>query len=488
MSVLSIRNVSYAVGARSLFTNLTFAIEPGERIALVGLNGAGKSTLLQLLTGKLEADSGVIARRSDAVIEYVPQVLPRELAHVSLFDALVEKLPHAFRVGGFEYLVEARLESAGFGSEMHNRPLGHLSGGEVNRALLARALMAEPDLVLLDEPTNHMDIEQVARFEAFVRDELHAAALIVSHDRALLDAVTTRTLFLRDQRIYAFDLSFSQARGALADFDEAARARRSDEEKELERLRTSASRLAEWGKLYGNEKFSQRARSMHKRIDRLEEQKTFVPRAVKADVRLETAGTSSQFVLDVRNLTVATPQGAELLSIERLALRRGERLAIVGRNGCGKSTLLRTVVAQLRAGIRSHEISFNPATRFGYYDQDLKHFSDGERIADAIAARCEMSRQRLTAELVNAGFAYDRHASLVSSLSGGERARLTFLILKLSQPNLLLLDEPTNHLDVEGIEQLERALLEGEGSVIFVSHDRRFLERVATRVVELPFE
>ena len=145
-------------------------------------------------------------------------------------------------------------------------------------------------------------------------------------------------------------------------------------------------------------------------------------------------------------------------------------------------------MAQLRVGDRSKEISFNPSLRFGYYDQELKHFSEGERIADAVAARCDLSRQRVTAELVNAGFAYDRHAALVSVLSGGERARLTFLILKLSQPNLLILDEPTNHLDVEGIEQLEQALREGEGSVLFVSHDRRFIEHVATRVVELPID
>jgi ATPase subunit of ABC transporter with duplicated ATPase domains len=333
-----------------------------------------------------------------------------------------------------------------------------------------------------------MDIEQVARFEAFVRDELHAAALIVSHDRALLDAATTKTLFLRDQRIYAFDLPFSEARTALREHDDAARTRRADEEKELERLRISASRLAEWGKLYSNEKFSQRARSMQRRIDRLEEEKTFIPRAVKANVRLDTEATSSPCVLDVRDLTVATTQGRELFSVEQLTLRRGERLAIVGRNGCGKSTFLRSVMAQLRAGTRSREIGFNPATRFGYYDQELKHFSDTERVAEAVADRCEMSRQRLTAELVNAGFAYERHASLVSSLSGGERARLTFLILTLSQPNLLVLDEPTNHLDVEGIEQLEHTLVEGEGSVLFVSHDRRFVERVATRVVELPLE
>lgn len=488
MSVLSIRNVSYSIGARPLFTDLTFAIEQGDRIALVGLNGAGKSTLLQLLAGAVVADAGVIARRSGAVIEYVPQVLPKELAHVTLFSALVEKLPEAFRVGGFEYLVEARLESAGFAASMHSRTLGELSGGEVNRALLARALMAEPDLVLLDEPTNHMDIEQVARFESFLREELHVAVLIVSHDRALLDAVTTRTLFLRDQRLYGFDLPFSEAREALAHVDEAARLRRQDEEKELERLRVSANRLAEWGKVYGNEKFSQRARSMKKRIDRLEEQKTFVPRAIKADVRLETEASSSPFVLDVRGLTVRDPRGKELLSIERLSLRRGERLAIVGRNGCGKSTLLRTIVTRMRGGMSSQEISFNPTTRLGYYEQDLKHFGAHERIAEAVAARCELPTQRLVTELITAGFAYDRHSSLVSSLSGGERARLTFLVLKLSQPNLLILDEPTNHLDVEGIEHVEQALREGEGSVLFVSHDRRFLERVATRVVELPLE
>ena len=147
---------------------------------------------------------------------------------------------------------------------------------------------------------------------------------------------------------------------------------------------------------------------------------------------------------------------------------------------------MRAIVSQWKLGTRSREISYNPAMQIGYYDQDLSHFGERERVADAVCARCSISQQRVVSELVTAGFPFERHTKLVSTLSGGERARLTFLILKLKQPHLLILDEPTNHLDVEGIAQLEDALIQGGSTVLLVSHDRRFLERVATRLVELP--
>lgn len=486
MSLISLKNVSYSLGVRPLFSELSFAVEPGERTALVGVNGSGKSTLLQIISGEIDADSGIVARRTGVLIEYVPQMLPVSLREVTLFDSVVQKVPESYRFAGFEYLVAQRLCSSGFERSRHHQLLGTMSGGEFNRALLARALVNDPDVVLLDEPTNHMDIEQVASFERFLREEHTAAMLIVSHDRALLDAVTTRTFFLRDQRIYAFNLPFSEAREALSAAEAAAYARRKSEEKELERLRESANRLAEWGKMYSNEKFSYRAKSMEKRITKLEAQRTFVPRAHRAEVSLETSESASTFLIDIKGLTLSTPDGRHIHTIERLSLRKGERLAVVGRNGCGKSTLMRAIVAQWTHGTRSNEISYNPAMQVGYYDQELSHFGATERMAEAVMTRCSLPQQRLIRELITAEFPFDYHKKLVATLSGGERARLTFLILKLMQPHLLLLDEPTNHLDVEGIEQLEDTLIEGESTVLFVSHDRRFLERVAIRVVELP--
>lgn len=485
MSLISLNQVSYSLEGHPLFSNLSFAIEAGERTALVGMNGAGKSTLLRLITGELEHDSGVIARRKGALIERVPQTLPSSLRDLTLFDCLANKLPESYRGSGFEYLIEQRLSAAGFGPDRHQQLLGTLSGGEVNRALLARALVNDPDVILLDEPTNHMDIEQIASFETFLHEEQTVAMVIVSHDRTLLDSITTRTLFLRDQRIYPFELPFSEARQALEEADAAARARRKSEERELERLRDSAHRLAEWGRVYSNEKFSYRAKSMEKRISKLETQKTALPQTRRADVGLDTSGTTSSSLLDINDLNLSTPEGRHLCTIGKLSLRRGERLAVVGRNGCGKSTLMREIVARWAQGSRSRTFSFNPAMRLGYYDQELSHFSSTERVADAVLARCQISQQRVITELIAAGFPFERQRQFVGTLSGGERSRLTFLILKLLQPHLLVLDEPTNHLDVEGIEQLEKTLVDGEATVLLVSHDRRFLERVATRVVTM---
>ena len=486
MSLISVSNVSYSLGEKILFDKLSFAINPAERTALVGLNGAGKSTLLSILSGELEADEGVVARRSGVVIEHVPQLMPTQLRGVTLFEALSHKIPEALRYEGSEYLIDQRLRAAGFQPKQYRQPLGTLSGGEANRALMARALMSEPDLVLLDEPTNHMDIKQVAAFERFVLEELLVAVLIVSHDRALLDAVTSHTLFLRDKRIYAFNLQFSEARKALRASDAAAVERRRSEERELDRLRESAKRLAEWGKVYSNEKFSYRAKSMQKRIEKLEDQVTEVSQGRRGNVSLDTIPGNSGFVVEINDFVIRAPQGHSLSYIDRLAVRRGERLAVTGQNGCGKSTFLKALVAQLSGETRVPNIRYNPSAKLGYYDQELSHFAPGERIAAAVQKRCSLASQQITVELVTAGFEYARHTSLISTLSGGEKARLTFLLLKLIRPHLLILDEPTNHLDLEGIEQLEDSLTAGNNTVIFVSHDRTFLERVATRVVELP--
>jgi ATP-binding cassette, subfamily F, member 3 len=238
--------------------------------------------------------------------------------------------------------------------------------------------------------------------------------------------------------------------------------------------------------VYSNEKFSYRAQSMEKRITKLESQRTFVSQPRRAEVALETSVSTSACVLDINGLDLFTPGGQHLTTIEKLSIRRGERVAIVGRNGCGKSTLMRAIVAQCTRGAPSREIFYNPSLQIGYYDQNLSHFTGEERVVEAVLTRTSLSQQRVVSELVRAGFQFERHAKLIATLSGGERARLTFLILKLIQPHMLVLDEPTNHLDVEGIEQLEDTLTEDGATVLLVSHDRRFLERVATRVIEVP--
>jgi ATPase subunit of ABC transporter with duplicated ATPase domains len=189
-------------------------------------------------------------------------------------------------------------------------------------------------------------------------------------------------------------------------------------------------------------------------------------------------------LLDVRNLSLMTPDERRLCCIESLTVKAGERVGLVGRNGCGKTTLLRAIVERWSRGLSSESIRFNASGRLGYYDQDLKHFGATERVMEAVVSRCGVSVQRVTAELVGAGFEYARHSQLVSTLSGGERARLTMLLLKLQEPHMLILDEPTNHLDVEGIEQLESSLISGGQTVLFVSHDRWFLEAVATRIFD----
>lgn len=486
MSLLSLRNIDHRVESKTICKNLSLTIEPNDRIALVGLNGSGKSTLLKIIAGILEPDEGIIARQRGLIVEYVPQILPPELAEVTLFDALLDKVALSLNGRACRNRVEKLLEEAKFERAHFNARLGTLSGGETNRALFARARATDPALILLDEPTNHMDTESVCDFEGIVANLSGTACIIVSHDRALLDETTNRTVFLRDHRLHTFDLPYSQARDALQEIDARALSRRNDEEKEIDRLKRTASRLADWGKNSGNDKFSRRAKSMEKRIARNERELTFVSRQRSAAVSLDTVATRSEILLAIENMPVKIPDGRTLFQLERLQIRAGDRIALLGRNGCGKSTFLRQVVAAWRRKESSPYLRINPSVTIGYYDQELRHFGDEERIFSAVKDRCVLPDSRLTSELVRAGFPYPRHNDRISILSGGERSRLTFLILHLSKPSLLILDEPTNHLDVHGIEELETQLLQGSGACLFVSHDRRFVDRVTTRTMRVP--
>ena len=484
MSLLSAEKLSFAYGTRQIFADLDFAIAEGDRVGLIGPNGCGKSTLLRVLAGREEIDAGRLQRRRGLAIAYVEQTVPPALEALTARQAVVEGMApedreiHAYRA-------EALLAAFGFTDKQSEARLSELSGGWRRLALIARAAAGEPDLLLLDEPTNPLDLAKILHLEAWMRDELACPFLLVSHDRTLLDRVTSRTLVLRDGRIHAFEHPCSRARELLTERDIAAARARAAEEDEIRRLEASAKRLATWGKVFDNEKFSRRAKSMEKRIGKLREELTVVAKADRRELQLSAEEARANYLLRCHNLAVAAPDGRRLFTVDSLALARGERIAILGRNASGKSTLLRLLTAEAAAGreqlAAKAEVYFSPQAKVGYFDQEMSRLPPDRALFEFFLHSFDIGDRQVRSELARAGFPVVEQDRPMGELSGGERARLLFLLLKLERPSLLILDEPTNHLDIEGRDRLEEEILAKDMTALLVSHDRRLIEAVANR-------
>lgn len=476
MTIIQMKNVSHAMGANPLFVDVSYSFADRTRVALVGQNGSGKSTLLKIMGKEISPDHGEITFQRGAKIEYVPQMVPMALRHVILKDALLQHVQE-LSAQVEEWQIDALLSQLHFRESQFGAVLGDFSGGEMNRAMLARALIVEPQFLLLDEPTNHLDSEGIIQFEEVLK-EIEVPFCIVSHDRELLDRCTQETLFLRDQRLYHIRAPFSKARLELDRLDQAAADKRAAEIKEIDRLQEAATRLQAWARL--SDKIAPRYRAMLTRVERAESSITFVTQERRRNLSLETQAVRANHVVTLRNLPVTVGDSRQLFAVEELMVSPGDRIAILGRNGAGKSTLLKALVEAYRAG-GAEGIKFTPQARLGYFDQELAELDPKKSLLDYVISKTEAPIPQVTKELISAGFPYHRLNTKIETLSGGERARLQFLTVKISRPTFLILDEPTNHIDVQGIEMMEGDLLESPGTVMFVSHDRRFVETVATR-------
>jgi ATPase subunit of ABC transporter with duplicated ATPase domains len=480
-ALLQCHGIGHSVGTRPLFSNLTFTINDNSKIGLVGHNGAGKSTLLSILNGGLEPDEGDISRNQQLQLETVEQFLPAELHNKALLDCLLEKITLEERDFSI-YRAEIMLDNLGFTHTEQTYRVGDLSGGQQNRLMFARAVINQPNLILFDEPTNHLDMKTLVFFEDYLKS-MDASFLLISHDREFLDAVTDRTFFLRDERLYDFALPYSDARQALADADEAAAERLKQEEKTIKQLSESAKRLATWGKVYDNEKLAAKAKTIEKRIEKLEEQKTFVTRGSGLNLTLDMQGSKANRALQVEHHEVQSPGAEKLFSIEDFYMRPGDRVALLGHNGAGKTSFIGELISSYeRAATGS--IRFNPQCEMGYYDQEIQRLDDRHSIIESLRANCQRGTEsEFKAGLIRAGFPYADMDKSVGVLSGGEKARLMFLIIRINRPNYLILDEPTNHIDIQGKEELENQIIESDATVLITSHDRRFVDTIADRYV-----
>ncbi|SHF58134.1 ATPase components of ABC transporters with duplicated ATPase domains [Kaistia soli DSM 19436] len=480
MSLITARLLGMALGA-PLFSNLDLVVQKGDRIGLVAANGRGKSTLMGCLAGLVDPTEGAIQNARGVRIALMQQDLGAEdLAH-SVRAALTDSLPAETRDWD-AWRVDVALDALDFPADLRDRPLATLSGGWQRIALLARAALDEPDVLLLDEPTNHLDLERIGIVERWIAAlPKETAVVVASHDRAFLDAVTWRTLFLRTTGSADFALPYSRARDSLDVEDQAAARRHEMDLREAAQLRRQAAKLNNIGVNSGSDLLTVKTRQLKARAERIETAAKPAFREESAGrIRLAERGATARTLLAIDTLTVTTPDGRKLFTTGRLWVQPGDRVMLLGANGSGKSQLMDRLAHALR-GADVSGIRAGPSVITGHVDQALSHIDGGETLQSAIGSRFPLGEQRIRTLLAGAGFAVERLARPVATLSGGQRARLAMLILRLQQPNFYLLDEPTNHLDIEGQEALEGELTGGEAAAIIVSHDRRFVETVGNR-------
>ncbi len=502
--------VTKAYGAQEVLRGVTFQINPGEHVGLVGRNGAGKTTILRLITGAESADDGEIERlrglRFGALAQHVDFRGERTVMDAALevferlraLEARMRELEHAMteksgeeldramgeysdaqheyeREGGFSFhaRAEAVLLGLGFAKDEFGKRAESLSGGEKNRLGLARLLLLEPDILLLDEPTNHLDVEAVEWLEEFLAS-YKSAYLIISHDRFFLDHTVGRILDLDNGRIESYKGNYSQY---LVEKEE----RREQQQRAYEQQRELIARTEDFIRRNLAGQKTKQAKSRRNFLERLERLEN-VSQADKANFKLRPTMRTGDQVLVLDKLTIGFPTRTLARDLS-LTLRRGERLGIIGGNGTGKTTLLRTILGEQRP--LDGEARWGTNVSVGYYDQRLLSVDERNTVIEELRglASSSVTDGELRSFLGRFLFTGDDVFKPISALSGGEKGRLALAKLIYSRVNVLLLDEPTNHLDIASCEALEDALNDYDGTIITVSHDRYFLDRIATQIL-----
>jgi len=522
MLLVNFSKVSKDFGGNSVFSNIDLEIMEGERIGLVGENGGGKSTLFKLLAGIDTPTDGVISRRRNLTIGYLSQEADPGQSHKTVFEAVSEVTqelmdlpfllsqlearmadpevvadPEAMTVildeygkaqerfealGGYtlEHKVEAVLHGLGFGPEWYDLEVGLLSGGEKKLINLARILIKAPDLLLLDEPDNHLDLEAKAWLEQYMQN-YSGTVLIISHDRQLLDRAIKKIFELEDGKIsvYAGNYSYyfeERQRRLLKQYELY-----SVQQDEIKRLEASMRQLKGWAKL--NDKISSRAESMAKRVERAKQEAVDRPILIRDKIKVNLdPDRSGKRVLEVKGLSKSF-DGHVLFEPFDLTIIYGERVGIVGANGSGKTTLLRTMMEMIPADAGSVKIGASVVV--GYYAQEQETLPIDSTPLDFVRRLKPMSEPQAISFLRGLLFSYEDMHTSIRRLSGGEKSRLQIARLMLTDANFLLLDEPTNNLDIASIEVLEAALEEFEGTILTVSHDRYFLDKIVTKILAI---
>lgn len=518
--LLQVNALSKLYGAETILANIKLEVQTKDRIALVGRNGAGKSTLLKIIAGELSHDGGEIIKPKDVSIGYLAQNTGLETS-LTIWDEMLTVFTHLQQMetklrrleqemgkeenfsneaiyerlladydqlqldykdqGGYQYEADIRsiLSGLGFPAETHQTTISTLSGGQKTRLALGKLLLTKPDLLILDEPTNHLDIETLTWLEQYLQG-YPGAILIVSHDRYFLDKLVTQV----------YEISNKESRRFIGNYSKYLDLKSALYEQEMKRYEKQQDEIAKLEdfvqKNIARASTTKRAQSRRKQLDRMELLTRPLGDSKSASFHFDIEKQSGNDVLQVKDATIGYDEDP-IIEHVTMRLTRGDSVALVGPNGIGKSTLLKSIVNKLP--LLHGDVSFGSNVSVGYYDQEQANLTSSKRVLNELWDEYPLQPEKeIRTILGNFLFTGDDVLKPVSSLSGGQKARLALAKLMMQKSNLLILDEPTNHLDLNSKEILENALIDYPGTLLFVSHDRYFINRVTTTVVELSTE
>ena len=513
--ILACQNISKSFSDNTVLKNVNFHIEKNDKLAIVGINGAGKSTLLKIILGELDADSGNVVISRDIRLGYLSQTQDTELGntiygamkeskqYILDMEAKIRELEHKMkeltgdelssvleaynrlttaydRENGYAYESEITgvIAGLGFSKEDYERPIATLSGGQKMRVALGRLLLSHPDIILLDEPTNHLDMESTQWLEGYL-SSYPGAVIVVSHDRYFIDKISNKILEIDQGSSALYNGSYSYYSEEKSKRRKALLNAYMKQQAEIQHEEAVITKL----KQFNREKSIKRAESREKKLDKIE--RLDKPTEVSSEMRLtlEPVCESGNDVLEVSGLTKAFGDNSlfEDLAID---IKRGEKVALIGGNGTGKTTILKLINRRIPKD--SGMITLGSKVRIGYFDQEHHDLDISKTIFDEMSDSFpEMNNTRIRNVLAAFLFTGEDVFKKIADLSGGERGRLSLAKLMLSPANFLILDEPTNHLDIPSKEILEDALREYTGTILYVSHDRYFINKTATRIIEL---
>ncbi|EOJ8964037.1 ribosomal protection-like ABC-F family protein [Listeria monocytogenes] len=518
MILLQVQQISKFFGAEVILDNIKLEVKTGDRIALVGRNGAGKSTLLKIIAGKMSYDGGTISKPKSVEIGYLAQNTGLESSKtiwdemLSVFDSLrkmeadlrkmelrlgepelyndpekyqalmtdYDTLQHTFKEsGGYTYEAEIRsvLNGLRFYPEDYEVEIASLSGGQKTRLALAKLLLAKQEILVLDEPTNHLDIETLAWLETYLQN-YHGSLLIVSHDRYFLDKVVNQVYEISRTKIDHY-------KGNYSSFVNQKQAKLEQMWKEFDKQQKQIAKLEDFvARNIVRASTTKRAQSRRKQLEKMDVLGRPQGDEKAAHFGFQFEKQTGKDVLMVDQLSIGYAKDKRIASNLTFEMKRQDSLALVGPNGIGKSTLLKTLIRDIPA--LSGEFHFGAGVKIGYYDQEQAKLTSNKTVLMELWDDYpELNEVNVRTTLGNFLFSDDDVLKNVQSLSGGEKARLALAKLTLLEANVLILDEPTNHLDIESKEVLEAALIDFEGTILFVSHDRYFINRIASKIVEL---
>ena len=515
--ILACQNISKSFGTDTIIQNVSFHVEDNEKTAIVGINGAGKSTLLKIIVGELAPDSGEVTVAKGKTIGYLAQyqdkdsneTIYNEVLHAC--DALIEKeeklrkmeedmqhvsadelekymeqynrFSHAFELEGgltFRSEINGVLKGLGFSENDFGKKMSELSGGQKTRVALGRLLVTKPDIIMLDEPTNHLDMASIAWLENYLLN-YKGAVIIVAHDRYFLDRIVTKVVEISSHTATVFPGNYTAYARQKEIQRESLLRQYYNQQREIKHQEEVISKL----KSFNREKSIKRAESREKALDKIERIEKPIDEKTDMHITLEPEITSGNDVLSVKGLSKSYEH--KLFSNIDFQIKRGEKVALIGNHGPGKTTILKIIngIVDADAG----EIKLGSNVEIGYYDQEHQNLDPDKTLFDEIAdAYPNLKATKIRNVLAAFLFTDDDVFKRIRDISGGERGRVSLAKLMLSNANFLILDEPTNHLDIMSKEILESAINSYTGTVLYVSHDRYFINKTASRILDLKNE